>query len=186
MPGFAADHNTVALRRRRALLCRSCIHRPAGPALVRRPVAEVRLRQADDADTDRLVAVWRSAVEATHHFLTPADIYGYADRLARDYFPAVELVVAEADGVVVGFSGTAENRLEMLFVDPAAHGRGIGTVLLDHAVAHGGVDELDVNEQNPGAVEFYRRRGFEPVGRSPVDSDGRPFPLLHFRRAGVP
>ena len=51
---------------------------------------------------------------------------------------------------------------------------------------YGGVDELDVNEQNPGAVEFYRRRGFEQVGRSPVDSDGRPFPLLHFRRAGVP
>ena len=51
---------------------------------------------------------------------------------------------------------------------------------------YGGVDELDVNEQNPDAVDFYRRRGFEQVGRSPVDSDGRPFPLLHFRRAGVP
>ncbi|MCG7631007.1 MULTISPECIES: GNAT family N-acetyltransferase [Gordonia] len=149
-------------------------------------MAEVRLRQADGADTDRLVAVWRSAVEATHHFLTPADIDGFASRLARDFFPAVELVVAEVGGVIVGFSGTADNRLEMLFVDSAAHGRGIGTVLLDHAVERVGIDELDVNEQNPGAVEFYRRRGFDQVGRSPVDSDGRPFPLLHLRRRAVP
>ncbi|ANY23706.1 GNAT family N-acetyltransferase [Gordonia terrae] len=149
-------------------------------------MAEVRLRQADGADTDRLVAVWRSAVEATHHFLTPADIDGLASRLARDFFPAVELVVAEVGGVIVGFSGTADNRLEMLFVDSAAHGRGIGTVLLDHAVERVGIDELDVNEQNPGAVEFYRRRGFDQVGRSPVDSDGRPFPLLHLRRRAVP
>ena len=148
-------------------------------------MAEVRLRQADGADTDRLVAVWRSAVEATHHFLTPADIDGFASRLARDFFPAVELVVAEVGGVIVGFSGTADNRLEMLFVDSAAHGRGIGTVLLDHAVERVGIDELDVNEQNPGAVEFYRRRGFDQVGRSPVDSDGRPFPLLHLRRRAV-
>lgn len=149
-------------------------------------MAEVRLRQADGADTDRLVAVWRSAVEATHHFLTPADIDGFASRLARDFFPAVELVVAEVAEVIVGFSGTADNRLEMLFVDSAAHGRGIGTVLLDHAVERVGIDELDVNEQNPGAVEFYRRRGFDQVGRSPVDSDGRPFPLLHLRRRAVP
>ncbi|OUC79371.1 GNAT family N-acetyltransferase [Gordonia lacunae] len=149
-------------------------------------MAEVRLRRADGADTDRLVEVWRSAVEATHHFLSPADVEGFADRLAHDYFPAVELVVAEVDGVVVGFSGTADNRLEMLFVDSAAHGQGIGTALLDHAVEHAGVEELDVNEQNPGAVEFYRRKGFEQVGRSAVDSGGRPFPILHLRRRAVP
>lgn len=98
-------------------------------------------------------------------------------------FRAVELVVAEADDGIVAFSGTDGNRLEMLFVDSAAHGRGIGSVLLKHAVEHAGIEELDVNEQNPGAVAFYLRRGFEQIGRSPVDSDGRPFPLLHLRLA---
>lgn len=149
-------------------------------------MTDVRLRAAENADTDRLVAVWRSAVEATHHFLSPADIDGFAGRLARDFFPAVELTVAEVDGEVVGFSGAAGNRLEMLFVDSAAHGRGIGTVLLDHAVEEAGIRGLDVNEQNPGAVAFYLARGFEQVGRSPLDSDGRPFPLLHLRLAATP
>ncbi|MFE0748119.1 GNAT family N-acetyltransferase [Gordonia sp. NPDC058843] len=148
-------------------------------------MSEVILRHADDRDTERLVVVWRAAVEATHHFLEPADVDGFASRLPTEFFPAVEVVVAEIDGVVSGFSGTAGNRLEMLFVDPVWHGRGVGTTLLTRAVRAAGVDELDVNEDNPGAVAFYRARGFEQVGRSPVDADGRPFPILHFRRAGV-
>ncbi len=41
---------------------------------------------------------------------------------------------------------------------------------------------LDVNEQNEGAVRFYAARGFAEVGRSPLDGEGRPFPLLHLRR----
>ncbi len=74
------------------------------------------------------------------------------------------------------------HRVEMLFVDPALHGRGIGRALLD-AVGRGlPVVELDVNEQNPGALAFYRALGFEVTGRSETDDQGRPFPLLHLRR----
>jgi putative acetyltransferase len=147
---------------------------------------EPALRRADERDTARLVEVWRTAVEATHHFLSPSDVDGYSGRLAVEFFPLVELVVAEVDGKIVGFSGTSPGRLEMLFVDPAAHGRGVGTALLNRAVLAQGVIDVDVNEQNPDAVTFYRRRGFQQIGRSALDSDGRPFPLLHMRRAGGP
>ena len=54
----------------------------------------------------------------------------------------------------------AEGKIEMLFVAPPAFGRGIGTKLLRHAVETLGACEVDVNEQNAGAVEFYLRRGF--------------------------
>jgi putative acetyltransferase len=39
-----------------------------------------------------------------------------------------------------------------------------------------------VNEQNPAAVGFYEALGFTVRGRSPVDGEGRPFPLLHMHR----
>ncbi|WP_207455536.1 GNAT family N-acetyltransferase [Herbiconiux sp. SYSU D00978] len=146
------------------------------------PSAELTLRPAAAADHPRLLAVWRAAVEATHAFLTPADIEGYAARMLPEFLPAVDLVVAERDGVVVGFRGMAGHRIEMLFVDPAEHGRGVGTALLDDAARSHPVVDLDVNEQNPGAREFYRRRGFVEVGRSPVDGEGRPFPVVHLRR----
>jgi putative acetyltransferase len=127
------------------------------------------------------VAVWRTAVAATHGFLAEADRDAIEARLASDYFPHVDLVVAEHDGVVVGFAGMAGERLEMLFVDDAERGRGIGTLLLAHVVGPG-VTAVDVNEQNPQAVAFYRRRGFDVVGRSSLDDDGRPYPLLHLAR----
>lgn len=143
---------------------------------------ELVIRRSEERDTDRLVEVWRAAVEATHHFLSPSDVDGYSQRLAAEFLPMVELVVVELDGRVVGFSGTTDGRLEMLFVDPATHGRGVGTALLDRALQAQGTIDVDVNEQNPDAVSFYIRRGFEQIGRSPLDSDGRPFPLLHLRR----
>jgi putative acetyltransferase len=44
-----------------------------------------------------------------------------------------------------------------------------------------GATQLDVNEQNEQAVGFYRRLGFEVVGRSAEDGLGQPFPLLHMK-----
>ncbi|MFC8732317.1 acetyltransferase [Luteimicrobium sp. NPDC057192] len=146
------------------------------------PAPGVTIRRTRGPDEyPRLVAVWRTAVDATHDFLSVAHRDAIETRLASDYFPQVGLVVAERDGVVVGFAGTAGDRLEMLFVDDAERGRGIGTALLEHVVGLG-VTAVDVNEQNPQAVAFYRRRGFDVVGRSALDDDGRPYPLLHLAR----
>ncbi len=41
--------------------------------------------------------------------------------------------------------------------------------------------KVDVNEQNPQAVGFYEHMGFEVISRSPLDSLGKPFPLLHMQ-----
>jgi putative acetyltransferase len=57
-------------------------------------------------------------------------------------------------------------------------------MLLQYAIAEFGVNEVDVNEQNPQGVAFYRYMGFEPVGRSELDGQGNPFPLLHMRLSG--
>ena len=131
-----------------------------------------------------LVRIWRSAVEATHHFLTPDQVDGFAGRFASDYFPHVELTVAEVDGRPVGFSGIADDRLEMLFVAQDARGHGVGTVLLDAALVRIPRLLVDVNEQNEQAVGFYEHRGFVRLGRSATDPDGSPFPILHLGRPG--
>ncbi|HKH91462.1 MAG TPA: hypothetical protein VKA54_06650 [Gemmatimonadaceae bacterium] len=43
--------------------------------------------------------------------------------------------------------------------------------------------DVDVNEQNEPARRFYSALGFSVVGRSETDMAGRPFPMLHMRRA---
>lgn len=139
---------------------------------------------AGPAEWPVLVRIWRGAVEATHSFLTAADLDFFESRLLGEYLGAVQLTVATEAGVPVGFSGLADGKLEMLFVDRQRRGSGIGAVLLQHAIAaHPGL-LVDVNEQNPQAVGFYRRFGFITVGRQDTDGDGRPFPILNLALPG--
>lgn len=129
-----------------------------------------------------LVTIWRSAVDATHDFLSAEDRAAIEEKLASDFFPAVTLAVAEQDGVPVGFAGTADKCLEMLFVHDDARGRGVGTALLNHV--RDDALELEVNEQNPGATGFYESHGYTVVGRREHDDFGMPYPLLQMRRTG--
>lgn len=133
-------------------------------------------------DRERVVAVWEASVRATHHFLAEEDIQLFKPLVRDTFLDMVTLAcVRDRQGVVVGFVGVAEEKVEMLFVDPARRGQGMGRRLLRHAIERMGAQEVDVNEQNEQAVGFYRRMGFETVGRSPVDGLGKPFPLLHMR-----
>ena len=83
----------------------------------------------------------------------------------------------------VGFMGFNWPQIEMLFVEPEFFGHGIGKTLLaftqKRAIAAGATLTLDVNEQNPAALAFYKRMGFTVTGRSPLDGQGRPYPLVH-------
>ncbi|ORW18108.1 GCN5 family acetyltransferase [Mycolicibacter nonchromogenicus] len=150
-------------------------------------MTSVRIRDCTgQAEYPRLVAIWRSAVEATHDFLTAADRDAIESQLADAYFPGVRLTVAEIDGEPVGFAGTAGEALEMLFVHAQVHGRGVGSALAEHAIAEQGIRLVDVNEQNQQAIAFYVRRGFVVTGRSECDDAGRPYPLLHMAVAPAP
>jgi putative acetyltransferase len=131
---------------------------------------------------ERLVEVWEASVRATHHFLSESDI----ELLKPSVLPAmldVEslLGVRDESGVLVGFLGVAEGKIEALFVHPSWHRLGAARRLVRHAVKNLGATRVDVNEQNEQAVAFYLRLGFRIEGRSDVDSMGLPFPLIHMR-----
>ena len=134
---------------------------------------------------DRLAELWEASVRATHDFLPQ----GYIERLRPlvrgQYLGFVELRAwRDDDGRIQGFAGVHDGKLEMLFIDPACRGQGIGKALLASVVDELGVREVDVNEQNPQAVGFYLKQGFVQVGRSEVDGQGDPYPLLHLKLEG--
>lgn len=142
----------------------------------------IQIRPAHPDEHGRLLEIWRAAVESSHHFLTPGDVDWYESVVAR-YLPLMQdLRVAVDEREVVGFIAQDDGEVHMLFVDPRAQGRGVGTALLDDVAALYDTLRLDVNEQNPSARAFYRARGFVEVGRSELDTEGRPFPLIHLRR----
>ncbi|OBY60102.1 acetyltransferase [Pseudomonas sp. AU12215] len=138
------------------------------------------IRQRIAADNPRLLDIWLGAVRATHDFLQPSDIDALLPLVRDVYLPAVEVWVAvDADDCPQGFIGLNDNHVEMLFIDPDCRGRGLGRALLDFVRETRGTLGVDVNEQNPQAVGFYLHCGFVQTGRSPLDGEGRPFPLLH-------
>jgi putative acetyltransferase len=143
------------------------------------------IRQATNADHPLLLNIWLRSVRATHHFLQESDIEALLPQLRDIYLPAVELWIAvDAEDSPLGFIGLNENHVEMLFIEPDLRGKGIGRALLDHVRSSRNQMSVDVNEQNPEAVGFYLHYGFVQTGRSPLDGEGRPFPLLHLSLPG--
>jgi putative acetyltransferase len=84
-------------------------------------------------------------------------------------------------GIAVAFMGVERDKIEMLFVAPQARGTGIGRQLISYAVNELNARYVDVNEQNPQAIGFYEKMGFEIFGRSELDAQDNPYPLLRMR-----
>src|SRR5262249_58572626 len=86
-------------------------------------------------------------------------------------------------GAILGFLGMSGSTMESLFLAPEFQRRGGGRRLVRHAQALHGELTADVNEQNAAARAFYEACGFVVEGRSELDDQGRPYPLLHMRLA---
>ena len=138
------------------------------------------IRKAAAADHPALLDIWERSVRATHGFLSEQDIQALLPVVRDQALPHLEVWVLCGEARdPIGFMGLDDNKLEAVFVSPSSFRQGAGRALLEHARRLKGALKVDVNEQNPRAVAFYLSNGFVVAGRSPTDSQGLPFPLLH-------
>ncbi len=128
---------------------------------------------------DQVVAIWKSSVDATHDFLSADDRVEIEKEVVGFFSETPVWVAVNAEDQALGFMFLHDGHLEALFIDAAARGLGVGKTLLLHALSLYPNLTVDVNEQNQQAVGFYQHMGFQVFGRSPVDSQGRAYPLLH-------
>ena len=141
------------------------------------------IRRGTPQDVPRAIEIWRSAVDATHAFLKPRDRADIDEMVANEFLPNAELWLAvDENDKVAGFLVMDGEMIDALFVDPAAHGRGFGTALLNQALRLSPHATVDASEQATNALPFYLSRGFRIVGRSETDGQGRPYPLIHLAR----
>lgn len=143
-----------------------------------------RIRQNRPGDGARVLQIWRAAVDATHPFLAPEDRVALGE-LVRDLLPTSALWLAvDGDDRPLAFMLIVGSHMEALFVDPAHHGMGIGAALVRHGLTLHPHLTTDVNEQNGQAVGFYEHLGFHRTGRSALDGQDRPYPLIHLAYGG--
>lgn len=98
-----------------------------------------------------------------------------------------DVLVREQDGRLVGVTARIgaepDARLWAVFVDPAAHGRGIGRALLGVLLARArvaGCRSVSI-AADPNAEGFYRAVGAHRVGTVPSGTvEGRVLPLMRF------
>ncbi|MGK9220849.1 MULTISPECIES: GNAT family N-acetyltransferase [unclassified Microbacterium] len=146
--------------------------------LIRRPLP------ADAPALARLhVLTWRE----TYGHLLPSDFFGDAhlemrqtmwERILANPRPEWTVLTAALGDELVGFvsagpgseSGTdsSSRQLYTLYVRSRWHGAGIGQALFDAAVGHDAC-VLWVAKENPRAIAFYRKNGFEFDGQEQAD-----------------
>lgn len=153
----------------------------------------MKIRTSNPKDENRIMEIWRASVAATHDFLRAGD-RDAIDAELQGFLPSAPLWVAtDSNDIAQGFMLLDARHIEALFLHPQYRGKGIGTMLVRHAislvsglaVADGSSGlTTDVNEHNEQALGFYLHLGFTTTGRSPTDGSGRPYPLIHLRHPG--
>ncbi|KQM22051.1 GNAT family N-acetyltransferase [Novosphingobium sp. Leaf2] len=147
------------------------------------------LRPAVPADAAALARLGADSFVAKFgHLYTPENLAGFLasthgeHKIAREIAdPAMRVMLAQGGKGLLGFCklvmacgwpeharGNTVIELKQLYAAPSAIGQGIGTRLMDWALAEAarfGADEmqLSVYSDNPGAQKFYARYGFEKI-----------------------
>lgn len=134
----------------------------------------------------QILSVWEQSVKATHDFLAPNDFEDIKLFLSKFDFNLLHVHCLMNDLEVIGFIGISDRKIEMLFLSPKHVGQGLGKQLIELAFEKHQANEVDVNEQNTNAVNFYKKFGFEPYERTEKDDQGRDYPLLRMRLSSVP
>jgi len=137
-----------------------------------------------EALINTLLLLWEKSVRKSHLFLTDAKIIDLIPFVKAELYDIPHLILAENENEneneneIMGFMGIAGDKIEMLFLAPEHFGKGIGKELVNLALNKYHIAKVDVNEQNPDAIEFYKHLGFEVFDRIERDAQGEPFPLL--------
>jgi ribosomal protein S18 acetylase RimI-like enzyme len=107
--------------------------------------------------------------------IDPRAFRSMSEAAEGDEFFASRTTVACDNERVVGFVSWNGDYIAWLYVDPAEQRRGIGTHLLQHALAQIGPQAwTNTVAGNDAALRLYQREGMEVVWTRPFDCEGFP------------
>jgi putative acetyltransferase len=152
-----------------------------GEAMTARAHPNIAMRPFLAADAPLLAEIFRASIaELTGEDYSEGQQEAWASLADDEAAFASRLgnaltLVGTMDGSPVGFASlSGRERLDMLYVHPAAAGHGVGSMLVDaleKLAASRGAARLSADVSD-SAEEFFRRRGFVPRQRNSVPLGG--------------
>ena len=140
------------------------------------------IRRLQNADVDRVMALWLNANLKAHDFV-PAAYWRNNFEPVKEMLPQAEVYVYEVAGEIQGFVGLSGEYIEGIFVSDEVQSQGIGKRLLDHIKAIKDTLYLSVYQKNTRAIRFYQREDFV-IQREGLDesTDEKEFTMLWRRK----
>ena len=147
-------------------------------------------RAATSPDRARIAEVYLAARHQAMPWLRAAHSDHEVRRwVAQQMLPGHEVWVTEGAAAIEAFVAISRDRLWIahLYVEPAAHGRGYGSALVELAKTRSlGSLQLWAFQRNTRARSFYAQRGFAAVayGDGSTNEEREPDVLYRWRRPG--
>ena len=147
--------------------------------------AAFRLRPYRAADEDTAIELWRRSWQVAYpHLDFAARLDWWRERWRNELVSTATIILAEADGEMVGFVTVDPGTLylDQIVVAPEAWGSKIGGALLAEAkrLSPRGLD-LKVNADNARAIRFYQKQGFVITGDATNPRSGAPIHTMAWR-----
>jgi len=147
--------------------------------------AAFRLRPYRAADEDTAIELWRRSWQVAYpHLDFAARLDWWRERWRNELVSTATIILAEADGEMVGFVTVDPGTLylDQIVVAPEAWGSKIGGALLAEAkrLSPRGLD-LKVNADNARAIRFYQKEGFVITGDATNPRSGAPIHTMAWR-----
>ena len=147
--------------------------------------AAFELRPYRAADEDTAIELWRRSWQVAYpHLDFAARLDWWRERWRNELVSTATIILAEADGEMVGFVTVDPGTLylDQIVVAPEAWGSKIGGALLAEAkrLSPRGLD-LKVNADNARAIRFYQKEGFVITGDATNPRSSAPIHTMAWR-----
>jgi len=136
-----------------------------------------QLRPYRESDEDAAIALWQRTWQLAYPSIDfAARVAWWRERWRDELVPGAQVVIAEADDVMLGFvTIDATGYLDQIVVAPEQWGSPLAAALLDETKRLSPTCvTLLVNKDNARAIRFYERNGFTHAGEDVNPISGRP------------
>lgn len=126
------------------------------------------LREFKISDIKKVMEIWLHSNIEAHQFISKTYWENNYDKV-KELLPQAEVHVyeidskngKESDNEIVGFVGMDNGYIAGIFIKNSMRSKGIGKELLEFCKAKYDTLSLSVYKRNVGAIDFYKREGFD-------------------------